>query len=52
MRDADAVVRVGQGVLEKCVGNDGACISKAEQRMVREHSAQAQQAANEQGLQR
>ena len=50
MRDTDAVIGVGQGVVEKGVGHDSTGIRKPEQRVVREHRAQPQQAANEQCL--
>ena len=50
VRDTDAVIGVGQGVVEKGVGHDSTGVRKPEQGVVREHRAQPQQAANEQGL--
>ena len=50
VRDADAVIGVGEGVVEEGVGHDGAGVGKSEQRMVGEHRAQAQETSDEKSL--
>jgi len=48
--DADAMVRVGERVLQESVGHDGAGIGETKQGVIGEHGAKAQQASNEEGL--
>ena len=50
VRDADAVISVGEWVVEEGVGDNGAGIGESEQRVIGEHCAKAQQASDEQSL--
>ena len=50
MRDADAVVGVGQAELEEGVGDDGGGVGEAEEGVVGEAGGQAKQGTHEQGL--
>ena len=50
VRDADAVIGIGEWVVEEGVGDNGAGIGEPEQRVIGEHCAKAQQTSDEQSL--